>query len=139
MDIEVEVKDEDAPVAFVNWANMTKVLDQVTTGGVKTSLLMHLDGSLLAVSGDSTIEKILAALVSNIWKGYEAAGQKSFGQETINMILFDCQEGNVVVCAVSRFLLCICADNTVHLGVLKAKLDAVSAHLSKPLSGVWKS
>jgi len=134
----MDVKEENPPQLFVNWATMTKVLEQANTDGVKCTIFMKLDGALLCVAGDSSIEKIIGALVANIWKSYDTGAKKAFDADNLYFMIIDCEEGKLAVARISKFLLCTYADKNVQLGLLKTKITALVEHL-KPLKKVYET
>eukprot|EP00823_Brevimastigomonas_motovehiculus_P007353 TRINITY_DN6389_c0_g1_i1.p1 TRINITY_DN6389_c0_g1~~TRINITY_DN6389_c0_g1_i1.p1 ORF type:complete len:161 (+),score=31.24 TRINITY_DN6389_c0_g1_i1:139-621(+) len=131
-------EDDDSPQAFLYCANLNNVLEQATTKNIKSAILMLMDGSLLSVAGDVHIEKIIGALVANIWKENSASAQKAFGAGEPSLMLISCEDGKLAVTRISRFLLCLYADKSVEIGILKSKLATLSSYLDKPLRQVWK-
>lgn len=112
-----DLKEEDPPEQFVDWDKTETLLSQANTGGIKCSLfvcryvafcslnplagaaltcvalwgrLMRLDGNLLVVAGETQIEKIIAALVANIWKTYDAGAKKAYGADSLYFMIIDC-------------------------------------------------
>ncbi len=131
--------DEDAPRAFVDWSVLGQLLDQTTTGGVKAAILMKVDGALLSVSaadGESSTEKIVGALVSNIWKSLEASAKAALDAENLSLMFIECEEGSVCVSRISRFLVVLYSDKSVPMGEVKLKMDALNAQL-QPLMKVY--
>ncbi|KAI8333648.1 ragulator complex protein LAMTOR2-like protein [Chlamydoabsidia padenii] len=118
---------------------ISQVLRQSTHKGVKASLLMTQDGSLLSFATDNDKNvKIYAAIAANIWSTY----QKQTVTETFldggesappKFLLLDCEEGSAFITSVGTMLLCLVAEKSVPLGILKAKAEALQAHLEEPL------
>ena len=59
---------------------------------INTHRLMTHDGSLLSMAGgDSAVEKVIGALVSNIWEAYELEAAEPFGADNLNTLIFECE------------------------------------------------
>ncbi|KAI9290099.1 ragulator complex protein LAMTOR2 [Umbelopsis sp. AD052] len=122
---------------------ISQVLRQTTTGGIKAAMLMNSGGSLLAFAAASDREaRIYAAIAANLWSTYlkSAMTDSSFRNEAdgddLRILILPCEEGVVAVAAPSTMLLCLVGDSTIELGLLKAKVEAVSKHLQEPLERV---
>ncbi|KAL1928163.1 hypothetical protein VTP01DRAFT_3079 [Rhizomucor pusillus] len=122
---------------------ISQVLRQTLHNGLKASLLITNEGSLLAYASDTNRSvKTFAAIAANIWSSYKqhcAASDSYLRSDPVNGIrymLLECEEGTVFVTSVSTVLLCLVGDETVELGILKAKAQAVVRHLEEPLSRV---
>ncbi|GAB5588789.1 hypothetical protein Unana1_03689 [Umbelopsis nana] len=122
---------------------ISQVLRQATTGGVKASLLMNSGGSLLAFAAATDREaRIYAAIAANLWSTYLKSSMsgssfrnKADGDE-LRLLILPCEEGIVAIAAPSTMLLCLVGDKSVDLGILKAKIEAISRHLQEPLERV---
>ncbi|RHZ79565.1 hypothetical protein Glove_144g77 [Diversispora epigaea] len=110
------------------------VLKQATTGGVKATLLLNSEGSPLAFISDSDREaRVYAAIASNIWNTIERNGKSVMNGNALKFLLVGCEEGNVVITTVNNnMFLCLVAKPEVELGMLKAKIDALTKHLEEP-------
>ncbi|KAG2186735.1 hypothetical protein INT44_002961 [Umbelopsis vinacea] len=104
---------------------------------------MNSGGSLLAFAAASDREaRIYAAIAANLWSTYlkSAMTDSSFRNEAdgddLRILILPCEEGVVAVAAPSTMLLCLVGDSTIELGLLKAKVEAVSKHLQEPLERV---
>jgi len=118
------------------------VLRQATTGGVKATLLLNPDGSLLAYAADSDREAhIVAAIASSVWSAYDKNCSKlglsqDSAEEELKTLYADCEEGKIAIITVSNMLLCLVAHEMADLGILKAKGDALARHLQDPLQRI---
>ncbi|CAO3653026.1 unnamed protein product [Cunninghamella echinulata] len=118
---------------------ISQVLRQSLYNGVKSSLLMTYDGSLLAFATDNDKNaKIYAAITANIWNAYKKQNNlnsflQSNGSNSPLFILLECEEGNVFITSIGTMLLCMVAENSVSLGILKAKAEALKVYLEEPL------
>jgi len=96
-------------------------------------MLLKPDGSLLAAATTSPQEdntaKIVAAIVANIWSSFDKSGELEYQ-------IVDNEEGRLVITKVSKLLLCIYGDNTVQVGMLKAKAQTLRNYLEEPLKQV---
>nr|AIW62607.1 late endosomal/lysosomal adaptor-like protein [Scytodes thoracica] len=116
---------------------LTQVLGQANTGGVKSTLLLNREGTLLAFAGYGDKDaKLTAAIASSIWMAYEKHGSPAFGDDMLKFIILDCEEGIVAVSCVANLLLCLLSDKIVELGMLVAKTEALSQYLEEPLKQV---
>lgn len=111
------------------------VLSQCNTGGVRATMLLNRDGSLLATVGDdATAEKATAASVSaiiaNIWASFQKGGDAQ-------VVLIEAEHGRVAVTKVAeKLLLCLYGDHSAHFGMLKLKAETLAKYLDKPLSQI---
>ncbi len=57
---------------------LPKIIDQLNTNGIQTTILLNIDGSLLSSTGDTKDNKdtLIAAIVANIWRTYSKKGKK---------------------------------------------------------------
>ncbi|CAO3650305.1 unnamed protein product [Cunninghamella blakesleeana] len=118
---------------------ISQVLRQSLYNGVKSSLLMTYDGSLLAFATDNDKNaKIYAAITANIWNSYKKqidsdSFLQSNGSDSPLFLLLECEEGNVFITSIGTLLLCLVAETSVNLGILKAKTEALKVYLEEPL------
>ncbi|CAF1272141.1 unnamed protein product [Adineta steineri] len=91
--------------------------------------------------------KIIAAMASSIFAAHQrvrqtpgaALPQNVVGSGDLNMILLDAEEGKMAIAAVATQLVCMVSKTNVQLGMLKAKMDALSSYLQEPLRQVSQS
>lgn len=120
--------------------SLNNVLAQANTGGVKCTLILNHEGSLLAHAGGSNSEAItIAALASTIWKNYQRYGNSALHEDKLKSALIQSQEANLMVRNLSNVLLCICANNDVPLGMLKCKANSIAEFLEEPLDLILKN
>eukprot|EP01100_Stratorugosa_tubuloviscum_P009066 TRINITY_DN379_c0_g2_i1.p1 TRINITY_DN379_c0_g2~~TRINITY_DN379_c0_g2_i1.p1 ORF type:complete len:121 (-),score=44.00 TRINITY_DN379_c0_g2_i1:114-476(-) len=108
---------------------LPKILEQVNTNGVKMALLISLKGELIASSSiqiDSIQSRAVAALVSNLWTTYQHQ------TENLTQLLFDCDEGNVVVLKITNVLICVLGNKSAEFGMLRCKAQAICDHIKGP-------
>lgn len=129
---------EEEPQAFVKWGQMPRVLEQANGNGVRCTLLLKSDGSLLSKAGDEGRENVIVgALVANLWEVYGEGARTSFGAGDLRTVLVNCEDGVLAVRRVGRFLVCLDAEIDVPAGALRAKLNGLAAELEEPLGKVF--
>ncbi|XP_077974006.1 ragulator complex protein LAMTOR2-like [Styela clava] len=122
---------------MLNPQDLTQVLSQANTGGVQSTLLVNNEGSLVAFSGyGDTNVNVKAAITSSIWSAYEKSGSNALSNENLQFMLLDCDDGRVVMTRVASLILCLFAEKSVNVGMLKAKADALTKYLSEPLKNL---
>ena len=136
---------------------LKSLLDQANTRGVDSTLLINKDGSMLVHSGNTTDRHamITAAVASNVWGVYERAGRaanltvspaktptrrgnisESEKESSLHHIILNCEEGRAGVAVVpgTEYIVCVFADPSCELGLLKKKLVALVDYLKEPLN-----
>lgn len=99
---------------------LNSVLALANTGGVKCTLLLNHEGSLLAHAGSSNTEAItIAALAITLWKNYQRYGNSALHEDKLKTAMIQSQNANLLVRNLSTALLCICANHDVPLGMLR--------------------
>ena len=143
---------------------LKSILDQANSGGVDSTLLINKDGSMLVHSGNTTDRHamITAAVASNVWGIYERAGRaanltmspaktptrrpgggggnlsESDKESSLNHIILDCEEGRAGVAVIpgTEYIICVFADLSCELGMLKKKLVVLVEYLKEHMSGL---
>jgi predicted regulator of Ras-like GTPase activity (Roadblock/LC7/MglB family) len=116
---------------------LTEVLAQATTGGVDSTLLLSKEGVLLAYSGFGESNAcISAAIASSVWSTFEKQGADVFQdqEDRLKLILSECERGRIAITKVASLLLCMITKESVPMGLLRAKMQAVADYLESPLS-----
>jgi len=113
---------------------LPEILKQANTNGVKGTLLLQDDGSLLASTGDDSSDRqvVISAILANIWVSYQKEQERE-----LEYLLIDCEEGKVVATRVSKLILVVYGDSTSQYGMLKAKAHSLRIYLEKPLAEVF--
>uniref|UniRef100_A0A0R3S130 TFIIS-type domain-containing protein n=1 Tax=Elaeophora elaphi TaxID=1147741 RepID=A0A0R3S130_9BILA len=121
------------------YVSLTEVLGQVNTPNTKSgALLLNREGLLLAYSGYDSVggndanATVSAALISNIWETFERQGVR----ENLTEMLVECENGVIAVTRIANMLLAIKAGSEMPLGLLRAKLHALTDYLYTPLTVV---
>mmetsp|Transcript_6934 Transcript_6934/g.10144 ORF Transcript_6934/g.10144 Transcript_6934/m.10144 type:complete len:128 (+) Transcript_6934:26-409(+) len=111
---------------------LPQLIQQANTNGVKTTLILSTEGSLLASTGDKTNDKIIAALVSSTWNTYVKAGMSN-DDNKLEGLLLDTEIGKMAVESITNHvLLCLCGTDNSTRGLLRAKASELSSHLREP-------
>jgi len=117
---------------------LTQVLAQANTDNVLSTLLLDNEGALLAFAGyDNKDARVTSAIASNIWAAYDKNARAA--NDPLQMIIMECEVGNVAIARVANFLLCTYSKESVGLGLLKAKAQALVKYLHEPLKQVMVS
>eukprot|EP00117_Sycon_ciliatum_P014598 scpid85871/ scgid14794/ Ragulator complex protein LAMTOR2; Endosomal adaptor protein p14; Late endosomal/lysosomal Mp1-interacting protein; Late endosomal/lysosomal adaptor and MAPK and MTOR activator 2; Mitogen-activated protein-binding protein-interacting protein; Roadblock domain-containing protein 3 &gt; Ragulator complex protein LAMTOR2; Late endosomal/lysosomal adaptor and MAPK and MTOR activator 2 len=116
---------------------LQNVLKETVSAGVKGSMVLNEDGSLLSHCGTSEAStRITGAIASNIYTAYQRSGQAMLKGADANTILIVNDDGAIVIRRVASKLICLFADKSVPIGMLRAKADALHDCLQEPLTAL---
>lgn len=120
--------------------SLNNILAKANTGGVKCTLILNHEGSLLARAGGDNHEAVsIAALASTIWKNYQRYGNSALHEDKLRSAVIQSQEAKLIVRNLSSVLLCIYAEHDVPIGMLKKKVNSIAEFLEEPLDLILKS
>ncbi|KRX27402.1 Ragulator complex protein LAMTOR2 [Trichinella nelsoni] len=116
---------------------LNSILCQANAEGVTGTLLMNREGMVLCHVGcDESRAEAIAAIASNIWCSYEKSGQETFRDDKLKWFFLEGSEGRIAICKVATLLLCMVANDTVEIGMLRSKLHAVKHCLEPSLTHI---
>ena len=95
---------------------------QANTDGVESTFLFKQDGTLLAHASapETTREpRVMSAIASNIWAIYDKSGRASLNEDSLEMLMLDCEEGRLVLVPVNMVLLAVLGSRSVGSGMLR--------------------
>ena len=99
-----------------------KSLFQANTDGVESTFLFKQDGTLLAHASAPQTSKdprVMSAIASNIWAIYDKSGRASLNEDSLDMLMLDCEEGRLALVPVNTVLLAVLGDRNVGPGMLR--------------------
>ena len=95
---------------------------QANTDGVESTFLFKQDGTLLAHASTPQTSKdprVMSAIASNIWAIYDKSGRASLNEDSLEMLMLDCEEGRLALVPVNTVLLAVLGDRNVGPGMLR--------------------
>ena len=95
---------------------------QANTDGVESTFLFKQDGTLLAHASapqTSREPRVMSAIASNIWAIYDKSGRASLNEDSLEMLMLDCEEGRLVLVPVNMVLLAVLGSRDVGPGMLR--------------------
>eukprot|EP01135_Chromosphaera_perkinsii_P005015 Nk52_evm13s310 gene=Nk52_evmTU13s310 len=99
--------------------------------------ILNFEGSVLAYAGQLDKEgKVAAAIASNVWQMYEEGGKTALGDDDLEYIIIECENGRICITKVSKLLLCMYSDRSVECGMLKAKAEKLVSYLEPDLETI---
>ncbi|KAI8969134.1 hypothetical protein BDF20DRAFT_827556 [Mycotypha africana] len=117
---------------------IANVLSQTTNNGIKASIIMTSEGSLISFAADNDKDaSTYSAICANIWNTYKKMNTGAY--KKLQSQLVYCENGVVLVTCVGNMLLCLVALPSTDLGILKAKAEAIKSHLKEPLTQIATS
>jgi len=129
----VNFSESVAMTAMLHPKALPEVLGEAVSPGIRAVALINRAGLQLGSAGDAQSAGTISAIASSLWQSHEASDEAG----ALGCLMVECEEGRLVVKAVGgTYMLACCADTTVGFGLLKAKADALHAHLSPSLSQI---
>ena len=61
----------------------------------------------------------MSAIASNIWAIYDKSGRASLNEDSLEMLMLDCEEGRLALVPVNTVLLAVLGDRNVGPGMLR--------------------
>jgi len=139
MDVEDTLLGQDSE-SMIDWGKFSDMLSQSIKDGVRYSMVMKHDGSLLACAGAHPLPKdfkrIVPPLVISMWKCTQDVGKRFVNAIELDFMFFNCKIGRVGLTHISpkeEYFVCLIADEQMEVGHLKIKTELVADQLSKPL------
>ncbi|XP_065899313.1 ragulator complex protein LAMTOR2-like [Dysidea avara] len=117
---------------------LSRVLEQANTGGIKVSVLLNMEGNIMAhaSSQQAGLDVTTSAIAANVWRVYEKVGKVAFQQQKLSFISLDCENGVVAIKKIANLLLCLYAQESVGAGLLKRKAEALAKYLEEPMTQI---
>eukprot|EP00003_Mantamonas_plastica_P032539 TRINITY_DN888_c0_g1_i1.p1 TRINITY_DN888_c0_g1~~TRINITY_DN888_c0_g1_i1.p1 ORF type:complete len:115 (+),score=43.45 TRINITY_DN888_c0_g1_i1:127-471(+) len=114
-------------------------MDQVISEEVTGAALLNGEGSVVASSGDKSMNKTVGAITSNIWSVYVNSGEQDMDDQVLDFLLIENEEGRLAVTQVTDLILCVFGGKDCEMGLLKQKMDTLSEYLSPQLENLGAS
>jgi predicted regulator of Ras-like GTPase activity (Roadblock/LC7/MglB family) len=114
-------------------SQLRKHLAHVTQGQIQATLIATKSGEFLDYVVKNNDEKTmnvksLCAVIVSVFNSYFKFSVSL--DDKLNFVILDCDEYRMAIKPVGNFILCICADPNIGLGVLKLKMNGLSDMLS---------
>lgn len=115
---------------------LRQLLNQITQGSVQATILATRSGEYLdyVIKNDNPAINIknLCAIVCSVYQSYQKLSVPL--ADNLNYLIIDCDMYRLAIRPVGNHLVCICADSTTGLGILKLKINSLAESLSNLLN-----
>lgn len=115
---------------------LRQLLNQITQGSVQATILATRSGEYLdyVIKNDNPAINIknLCAIVCSVYQSYQKLSVPL--ADNLNYLIIDCDIYRLAIRPVGNHLVCICADSSTGLGILKLKINSLADSLSNLLN-----
>lgn len=102
-----------------------------------TRRLVDYSGNLMAYSGEHAQDVVkIGAIACNVWRAHSTPAEKFGEAGTLRCLVIDLEQGRLAVAPTTDHLVICRAAADTPIGLVKAKAQAVAAHLEHPLSRI---
>ena len=114
---------------------LSDLLKKVISNGIETVFICRITGEILCMEGKDS-DQNLADLISSMWIEYYQIGESTLKDEKMKFLLIENDNSHIITTNLYNYIVCMKANTTMKLGLLKKNLEGLAQNLNKMLEPI---
>lgn len=114
---------------------LSDLLKKVISNGIETVFICRITGEILCMEGKDS-DQNLADLISSMWIEYYQIGESTLKEEKMKFLLIENDNSHIITTNLYNYIVCMKANTTMKLGLLKKNLEGLAQNLNKMLEPI---
>ena len=114
---------------------LSDLLKKVISNGIETVFICRITGEILCMEGKDS-DQNLADLISSMWIEYYQIGESTLKDEKMKFLLIENDNSHVITTNLYNYIVCMKANTSMKLGLLKKNLEGLAQNLNKMLEPI---
>ena len=114
---------------------LSDLLKKVISNGIETVFICRISGEILCMEGKDS-DQNLADLISSMWMEYYQIGETTLKEEKMKFLLIENDNSHIITTHLYNYIVCMKANNSMKLGMLKKNLEGLTQNLNKMLEPI---
>ena len=114
---------------------LSDLLKKVISNGIETVFICRITGEILCMEGKDS-DQNLADLISSMWIEYYQIGESTLKDEKMKFLLIENDNSHIITTNLYNYIVCMKANTTMKLGLLKKNLEGLALNLNKMLEPI---
>ena len=120
---------------MIKFAALSNLLKKVISNGIETVFISRISGEILCVEGKEC-KQTFGDLISSMWIEYYQIGESTLKDEKMKFLLIENDNSHIITTNLYNYIVCMKANTTMKLGLLKKNLEGLAQNLNKMLEPI---
>ena len=120
---------------MISSSALSDLLKKVISNGIETVFICRISGEILCIEGKDS-DQTIADLISSMWIEYYQIGESTLKDEKMKFLIIENDNSNIIITNLYNYIVCMKADASMKLGMLKKNLEGLTFNLNKMLEPI---
>ena len=120
---------------MISSSALSDLLKKVISNGIETVFISRISGEILCIEGKDS-DQTIADLISSMWSEYYQIVESTLKDEKMKFLIIENDNSNIIITNLYNYIVCMKADISMKLGLLKKNLEGLTLNLNKMLEPI---